>query len=136
MRATSDIINSNTTSPTQSVCTTIAVSSIHATSISSVSTFETLYRSPPSDLLSSLSAILSDPVSGFPFAIARPNARTDNVEGSGFEAVLFTQLVIMRCCPSPLHRSAKPSDDRIKYLGEDEVRPSSRRCVTSGCAVM
>jgi hypothetical protein len=117
----------------------MAVSSIHATSISSVSTFETLYRSPPNALLSSFSAILFDFSSGFPLAIAALTSciHLANAHTSGlFTAILFAQLVIMRCCPSPLQRSAKPSDVRIKYRGDDEDRLSSRRCVISGCAVI
>jgi hypothetical protein len=112
-----------------SVCTTMAVSSIHATSMSRVNTRETLYRSsPPSARRSNRRAILS----GRSFAPAPPPAPPAN----GCDTIDCAQLATIRCCPSPVHRSENPSDDRIRKRGLHEGLSSSRRCVTSGRAVI
>jgi hypothetical protein len=80
---------------------------------------------------------LSEISSSFPLAApVTPSTRDDNIDASGLAVRPFAQLVIIRCCPSPLHKSTKPSDDRIRYRGEHENGPSSLRCVTSGCAVI
>lgn len=92
--------------------------------MSRVSTRETLYRSsPPNARRSNRRAIFSLPIvlALFPEAHA---------------FMVCAQLVIMRCWPSPLQRSAKPSDDKIKNRGPRIEGSSSRRCVTSGWAVI
>ena len=94
--------------------------------MSNVRARDTLYRSsPPRARRSNPSAILStlSSLSLFPYDVV---------------AMLFAQLSMIRFCPSPLHRSAKPSDDNIRYRGrlDDEDGLSRRRWVTSGCAVM
>lgn len=77
----------------QMVCTTMVVSSIQATSMSSVKTRDTLNRSsPPSDLRSSLRAILRDSAP----KLARKEDRGEGVVGDvgneGAVAMLMTIL--------------------------------------------
>lgn len=109
--------------------------------MSSVKTRDTLNRSsPPSDLRSSLRAILRDSAP----KLARKEDRGEGVVGDvgneGAVAMLMTilsaQSATILCWPSLSHRSGKPSDARIKNRGEDGDGSSRRRWVISASAEM
>ena len=105
-------------------CTMIAVSSIQATSISKVKTRETLKQSsPPRASRRSCSAIFVLPV--FP---PTPTGR--------FRTMRRAQFVRTHSSPWLLHKSVKPSENRIRNRGVLGARGSRRRCVISGMAEM
>lgn len=129
------------------------VSSIHAASMSRVSTLETPnLSSPPTALLKRRRAILSCLDQG---------SASVTLSAGFLESIPFAQPSIMRFWPSPSHRSAKPSEARMrnrglwhgwldldlksvraKLAGEEKVETlsssitSRRRCVISGSAVI
>ena len=130
------------------VCTTIAVSSSHAASKSRVKALETLVVSSPSACLSSLNAKLSLGCLGpgsaalilsdlHLFKIRWPDEPDDLL------TIFLAHLLIILFCISWLpHKSAKPSDARMRNHGVSLSRlfvaeySSKRRWTTSGSAVI
>ena len=97
----------------QSVWTTIDVSSIQAPSISKVNTLDTPnLSSPPTARRRSLNAILSCWDQGL---------ASVTLSGGLRATILLAQLSKIRFWPSPSHRSAKPSDARMRNRGRGSM---------------
>ena len=109
------------------VCTTIAMSSIQAVSISKVRTLDTLVLSSPSVCLSSLNAKLSLGCLGpsglsvwIPSGLLFFESQGNRWEGEADDLLtrLFAHLLMILACASGLpHRSAKPSEARMRNQG-------------------
>lgn len=103
----------------QMVMTTTLVSSIHALSISSVRTLETLVRSsPPITLLNSLKAMLSSLDNGTE-SVALRGGLSKDMEYAHVERVSFSRWskIEGESESGSEQRSEKPSEARTRYLG-------------------